>query len=241
MSGDLLSHLPVIENEEEWNLDDYEPQTDTKFPPLKGGMALVKIIPGEFEVTDGEGNTTIKPIEFDHASRNKRLEWLDPRYVQVTFHLEIIGRIEVGSDKLEKVTSQDAGKKIQYQSLLTQPRRYDPLEGMADIMRLLLAVRSDKKNISIPTDWGIAMEEAIGKPFKARFRVRARCKTDTLKPNGKNLYINYPESKLDSDGEITVYKDTGEEVLGELDSTREVEVCRGYPEVMAYLQWEDAE
>ena len=231
MSEDLLSHLPVRDTEQEWNLDDYEAQTD-RFPVLRGGMAIVKIVSGDCEVTPDDGTTEYKSIRLDYPAWN-------PAFLEATFNLEIIGRVQVGADKVEKVTTQDAGRRISYQRLRTEPRRFDPNEGMPDMMRLLLAVRSEKRNINNDKDWAEALEDAIGKPFKARFRMKATCKTNQLKPNGKNLYVNFPESKLDSDGEITVYKDNGEEVLGEVDSTRgEVEVCRGFPEVMAYIPWE---
>ena len=118
---------------------------------------------------------------------------------------------------------------------------FEPNKGMPDLMRLLLAVRSDKRNISNDSDWAAAVSDAIGKPFKGRFRMKATCKTDQLKPNGKNVYVNYVESKLDSDGEIQVYKDTGEPVIGEADSSREVEVARGFPEITAYIPWEGGE
>ena len=231
MSEDLLSHLPVRDTEQEWNLDDYEAQTD-RFPVLRGGMAIVKIVSGDFEVTPDDGTTEYKSIRLDYPAWN-------PAFLEATFNLEIIGRVQVGADKVEKVTTQDAGRRISYQRLRTEPRRFDPNEGMPDMMRLLLAVRSEKRNINNDKASAEALEDAIGKPFKARFRMKATCKTNQLKPNGKNLYVNFPESKLDSDGEITVYKDNGEEVLGEVDSTRgEVEVCRGFPEVRAYIPWE---
>lgn len=233
MSEDLLSHLPVRDSEQEWNLDDYEAQTD-KFPALKGGIALVKIIPGEFEVTTPEGNTTTVPIRLDYPQWN-------PSFLEATFHLEIMGRIQMGTDKVEKVTTQDVGRRIGWQRLRTEPRMFEPNKGMPDLMRLLLAVRSDKRNISNDSDWAAAVSDAIGKPFKGRFRMKATCKTDQLKPNGKNVYVNYVESKLDSDGEIQVYKDTGEPVIGEADSSREVEVCRGFPEITAYIPWEGGE
>ena len=233
MSEDLLAHLPVRDSEQEWNLDDYEAQTD-KLPILRGGLALCKIIPGDFEVTAEDGTPSTVSIRLLYP------EW-NPTYLEATFNLEIIGRIKMSTDKVEEVTTQDAGRQIRWQRLRTEPRVFEPNKGMPDLMRLLLAVRSDKRNISSDHAWGFALTDAIGKPFKARFRVRATCKTEQLKPNGKNVYVNYAKSKLDSDGEILVYKDIGEKVIGAIDESRETELCRGFPEVTAYIPWEGAE
>lgn len=198
-----LSFLPPVAADaievDPLDLDQYTPPSETPVP-LPVGNYLVRLIDGQIEKKDDQGNVQgVFPILFALTEKG---------YLKATYSVEVVGRIVRNADKTETVTEEFQGRKLNYQRVNRTPFSKGQRIG-ADMMTDMIVAFGHQGTLGGTTraernqSYADAMEQCLGKLAKGRVVRRRAVDTGEVTPEGRKVYKEFKNADFDeATGEV---------------------------------------
>ena len=181
------------------DLDNYQPPSETPLP-LPVGNFLLRLIDGQIDKKDDQGNSQgVFAILFDLTKKG---------YLNATYSVEVVGRIERNPDKTETVTEEFQGRKLNYQRVNRTPFSKGQRKGSDMMTDMLYAFGYDVSTLKGGTRaernqlYADALEACLGKTAKGRVVRRRAVDTGEVTPEGKKIYKEFKNNDFDEAGDV---------------------------------------
>lgn len=180
------------------DLDQYTPPSETPLP-LPVGNYLLRLIDGQIEKKDSDGNVQgVFPILFDITEKG---------YLKAIYSVEVVGKIIRNPDKTETVTDEFQGRKLNYQRVNRTPFSKGQRKGSDMMSDMLYAfnfggaldgtTRAERNQ-----SYADALEQCLGKMAKGRVVRRRAVDTGEVK-EGRKVYKEFRNDDFDqATGEV---------------------------------------